>query len=143
VPYEFLDDAPTADVGFTASGASLDECFRAAAEATLASMVANPDSVQGRERRAIHVEHEERELALLRFLEELVFYKDSEGLLLHATQVHVEQRNGSWNIEGVLEGEPIDPSRHELTGDVKAVTVHRLRVEQTASGWRATVVLDV
>lgn len=141
--YEFLEDAPTADVGFTAWGATLDECFQAAAQATLASMVADPDSVKRRERRVVHVDHEDRELGLLRFLEELIFYKDAEGLYLHATQVHVEQRDESWKIDAVLEGEPIDPARHELTGDVKAVTVHRLRVEPIGSGWRATVVLDV
>ena len=141
--YEFLEDAPTADVGFHAWGTTLDECFQAAAEATLASMVADPDSVRRSERRAAHVEHEDRELALLRFLEELIFYKDAEGLFLHPTEVRVEQRNGSWVVGAVLEGEPIDPARHELTGDVKAVTVHRLRVEPVGSGWRATVVLDV
>ena len=141
--YEFLDDAPTADIGFTARGATLDECFQAAAQATLASMVADPDSVKRSERRAVRVEHEDRELALLRFLEELVFYKDAEGLFLHATQVHVADRDGRWTIDAVLEGERIDPACHELTGDVKAVTVHRLRVEPIDSGWRATVVLDV
>jgi SHS2 domain-containing protein len=143
VPYSFPEDAPVADVGFTASGPTLDECFQAAAEATLASMVADPGSVKPRERRAVHVEHEDRELGLLRFLEELIFYKDAEGLFLRATQVRVEQREGRWSIDAVLQGEPIDPSRHELTGDVKAVTVHRLRVEPIDSGWRATVVLDV
>jgi SHS2 domain-containing protein len=106
-------------------------------------MVADPDSVERRERRVVHVDHEDRELGLLRFLEELIFYKDAEGLYLNATEVHVEQRDESWVIDAVLEGEPIDPARHELTGDVKAVTVHRLRVERIGSGWRATVVLDV
>jgi SHS2 domain-containing protein len=27
--------------------------------------------------------------------------------------------------------------------DVKAVTLHRFRVEQTPSGWEATVILDI
>jgi SHS2 domain-containing protein len=141
--YEFLEDAPTADVGFTAWGNTLDECFQAAAETTLASTVADPASVKSSERRAAHVEHDDRELALLRFLEELIFHKDAEGLFLHATRVKVEQRDGRWTIDAMLEGEPIDPALHERTGDVKAVTVHRLCVEPIDSGWRATVVLDV
>jgi SHS2 domain-containing protein len=53
------------------------------------------------------------------------------------------QRGGSWCVDAALEGEPIDAARHQLSGDVKAVTVHRLKVEQTSAGWEATVVLDV
>jgi SHS2 domain-containing protein len=143
VPYEFLDDAPTADVGFHATGQTIDECFQAAADATLASMVANPQGIEARERREAHVENEDRELALVQFLETLVFYKDAEGLLLRATQVRVRTAGASWRVDARLEGEPIDPQRHELTGDVKAVTVHRLKVEPIDCGWRATVVLDV
>jgi SHS2 domain-containing protein len=143
VPYEFLDEAPTADVGFRAWGETLDECFRAAADATLASMLANPDSVRPSERREVSVEDEEIELALVRFLEELVYYKDAEGLFLRAARVHVERAEGGWRVGAALEGERIDPARHERTGDVKAVTVHLLRVERTSTGWQATVVLDV
>ena len=143
MPYEFLDDAPTADVGFRASAPTLDECFRAAAEATLASMLANPNAVEPRVQRPAHVEHAELDLALMRFLEELVYHKDAEGLLLRATRVRVEEDDRGWRVDAELEGEAIDPDRHDLTGDVKAVTVHRLKVARTADGWQATVVLDV
>ena len=141
--YRFLEDAPTADVGFVASGYTLDECFQAAADATLEVMLANWDSLQGRERRAIHVEDDTLDMALLNFLEELIYYKDAEGLFLHATSVEVMQRDGRWIVDGVLEGEAIDPSRHRLSADVKAVTLHRLNVQRVNGGWEATVVLDV
>jgi SHS2 domain-containing protein len=91
----------------------------------------------------VSVESEEIDLALVRFLEELVYHKDAEGLLLRAARVHVERNERAWRVGALLEGDRIDPARHELTGDVKAVTVHRLEVEKTATGWRATVVLDV
>jgi SHS2 domain-containing protein len=145
VGYTFLDDAPPADVGFEADGATRDECFRAAADATLETMLANPDSLQRRQRREAHVEHEEIELALVRFLEEMIYHKDADQLLLRATDVRV-RRDGEgqpWKIDATFEGEQIDPSRHELANDVKAVTVHRLKVERRGDRWRATVVLDV
>jgi protein archease len=143
VPWRFLDDAPTADVGFAASGPSLDACFRAAADATLAVMLENPDALVARERREVHVEDEALDLALLRFLEEQIYHKDAERLFLRATAVEVVQRDGRWIVDARLEGEPIDPQRHHLAADVKAVTVHRLAVTPTATGWQATVVLDV
>jgi SHS2 domain-containing protein len=143
VPYRFLEDQFTADIGFVASGGTLDECFAAAAEATLEVMLANPQSLQPRARRRAHVESESLDLALLRFLEELVYYKDTEQLLLRASGVAVVQRDRCWVVDGSLEGEPIDASRHELCADVKAVTLHRLEVRQSNGGWEATVVLDV
>jgi SHS2 domain-containing protein len=143
VPYRFLEDQFTADVGFVASGRTLDECFAAAAEATLEVMLANPQSLQPRERRAVHVESESLDLALLRFLEELVYYKDTEQLLLRSSAVVVVQRDGRWVVDGILEGEPIDAGRHELCADVKAVTLHRLEVRRTNGGWEATIVLDI
>ena len=143
--YRFLDDAPPADVGFVASGATLGDCFRAAAEATAAAMIADPEVLERRERREVRVENESLELALVKLLDEIVYYKDAEGLLLRASEVSVRQSaDGSkWIVQAALEGEPIDPERHELTGDVKAVTVHRLAVRHTDAGWEATVVLDV
>jgi len=143
VPHRFLDDAPTADVGFVAFGNTLAGCFQAAADATLEVMVVNPEAVAERVTRAVHVEHEVLDLALLRFLEELIFYKDAERLFLRATRVEVAERSGRWVIDATVAGEMIDPSRHQLSGDVKAVTLHRLNVRQTDAGWEATVVLDI
>ncbi|NTV43837.1 MAG: archease, partial [Syntrophobacteraceae bacterium] len=40
-------------------------------------------------------------------------------------------------------GEKIDPDRHDLIVDVKAVTFHHFRVEQTRHGWEAMVILDL
>ena len=143
MPYAFLDDAPVADIGFTATGRTLDECFQSAADATLAAMVANPASLDDRARHSIAIDHELLDLSLLNFLQELVYYKDAHQLLLHASAVRVHRRDDRWRVEAVLQGERIDPHRHQLSADVKAVTVHRLRVAQTPDGWEATVVLDV
>jgi len=143
MPYEFLDDAPPADVGFVAWGPSLDDCFRAAADATLATMLPHPETLARRARRTAHVEHTDLELALLNLLEEMVFHKDAHGLLLAADEVRVARQGETWTVDAVFSGESIDPARHDLANDVKAVTVHRLKVERTGDGWQATVVLDV
>jgi SHS2 domain-containing protein len=46
-------------------------------------------------------------------------------------------------VHAVVLGEPLDPGRHHLHGEVKAVTWHGLTVEPTDAGWRAWVLLDV
>ncbi len=141
--YRFLEDAPTADVGFVASGKTLDECFQAAADATLEVMLANREALQLRERRGIHVENDLLDMALLNFLEELIYHKDAHGLFLRVSGVSVTHHDGRWRVEATAEGEAIDPARHQLSADVKAVTLHRLSVQQTDRGWEATVVLDI
>jgi SHS2 domain-containing protein len=143
MPYRFMDDAPTADAGFVASGQTLEECFRAAADATLEVMLANPDSLRPRQSRRLRVENDSLDLALLNFLEELIYYKDAERLLLRVGALAVSQREGRWIVEASAQGEAIDPSHHQLSGDVKAVTLHRLAVRHTDGEWEATVVLDV
>ena len=141
MPYEFPDDGVTSDVTFHAWGRSLEELFTAAADATLNVMVRSLDSVQPLETRSVSVEADALDLLLMRFLDELVYRKDVEELLLRATEVRVEtERN---RVQAVLTGERIDPKRHELVADVKAVTLHDLRVERSATGWDAHVTLDV
>lgn len=143
MPYRFLEDAFTADVGFVACGKTLEECFAAAAEATLEVMLANVGGLQLRLRRRVHVDAEALDLALLRFLEELVYHKDAEQILLRPTSVRITQCDNGWMVDAILEGEGIDPARHQLSADVKAVTLHRLNVQQRDGGWEATVVLDI
>jgi SHS2 domain-containing protein len=143
VSFHLLEDAPPADVGFVATGTTLEECFRAAADATLDVMLGNPDALLLRERRVLHIESDSVDIVLLKLLEELIYYKDADGLFLRVTRVTVVHDDDRWVVDAIAEGEAIDPTRHQLSGDVKAVTMHRLRVTHTEDGWQATVVLDI
>jgi protein archease len=143
VPYEYLEDGVTSDVTFRARGASLDELFTAAADATANLMVRRLESITPRVALAVTLAAQALDLLLMRFLEELVFYKDAPGLLLRATDVRVTPGDRTHEVHAVLRGEPIDPGKHELEADVKAVTLHGLRVERTPGGWEAEVTLDV
>ncbi len=139
--YEFVEGV-TADLTFVARGATLPALFAAAAEALLAASVSDPASVEGRERVPIAFEEADLDLLLLRFLSELVFLRDARGLLLRAGELRVEA-NGGARVSGTLAGEPLDPARHRLERDVKAVTAYGLRVERSGNGCQARVTLDV
>ncbi|GAB4259195.1 MAG: archease [Deferrisomatales bacterium] len=141
--YRYLEDVAIADVAFEAWGESLEELFRAAWEATLAAMVAEVESVRPQTRRTFRLEDPAADLLLVRFLQELVFRKDAEQLLLRPGWIRIRSRPGGLTLDAEAWGERIDPERHRLLADVKAVTFHRLAVEHTASGWKGTVVLDV
>lgn len=143
VPYRYLPDIATADVAFEATGASVEEMFAAAADATMNVMVEDLSTIVPGERRAIDVSSESLDMLLFEFLQELIFYKDAEQLLLRAPRVSVESDGGTYRLSAEAEGERIDTARHPFNVDVKAVTLHRFRVEETPDGWRATVILDI
>ncbi len=143
MPYRYLEDIATADVAFAAEGATREELFAACAAALLHVMVENPGAVESRETLPLTLEHAELDLLLFAFLQEFVFYKDARRLLLRVADLSVKGAEGGFVLTAELCGEPIDPARHHLGVDVKAVTLHRFRVEETSTGWEATVVLDV
>ncbi len=142
-PYRYREDVAPADAAFEAWGATLAELFVAAADATTNTMAENLEAIEDRQRRSIRLEEKSADLLLYRLLEELIFLKDAEGLLLRVTAVRIDRRDGFLILEAEARGEPLDPLRHRLQADVKAVTLHRLRVGRTAGGWEASVVLDI
>jgi SHS2 domain-containing protein len=143
VPFEFVEDGATSDTSFRAWGDSLEEAFAAAVDATTGAMVEDVESVRPIEDRRVAVRADSLDLALRRLLGEVVFLKDAEGLLVRATEVAIDQAGARVRAVATLRGERIDPSRHALGSDVKAVTLHGLAVIENDDGWEATVTLDI
>ena len=141
--YEFLEDIAIADIAFRAWGETLEALFIAAGDATLNAMIDNLDAIALKETRTFSLENDELDMLLFNFLQEFVYYKDSELLLLRAQQVHIEQKNGQYHLTAVTQGETLESDRHEQGVDVKAVTLHRFQLEKTDNGWTALVILDI
>ncbi|MGW8257582.1 MAG: archease, partial [Thermoguttaceae bacterium] len=49
----------------------------------------------------------------------------------------------STGLSAVAQGELYDPNRHEILLEIKAITWHGLKVQQSPSGWLAEVILDI
>lgn len=141
--HTFFEDEFTADIGFTATGRTPEELMIAAADATMNVMVEDITDIAGREKKDIRVEAASLDMALFDLLQELVFYKDAEELLLRVAKVAITAAGDRIVVAAEAWGEQIDRERHQLLVDVKAVTLHRFKVEQTTEGWSATVVLDI
>jgi len=143
MPYRFQDEISTADVAFEAWGATEEEMFTSSASALLRTMTETPELVERRQRITIRLEHEELDLLLFSFLQELIFYKDARRLLLHADTVRIKHGKDTFSLEATVSGEQIDAGRHRLLVDVKAVTLHRFSVLFEDNLWKAVVELDV
>ena len=75
----------------------------------------------------------------------MVYLKDAEGVVFSKVTASViyDSSRVSWRLHGELTGEAIDPARHELRADVKAVTKHLYEVRLNGGQWKARVVLDI
>jgi SHS2 domain-containing protein len=143
MPYAYTDDMAIADLAFRAWGPTLEAAFLAAADATTHAMVEHPEALAPLEQRTFELHDDSLDLLLLQFLQELVYYKDAQRLLLRAQEVAIRRTDGGLTLQARAVGEPIDPDKHALGADVKGVTLHRQQVVQTSNGWEVTVVLDV
>lgn len=143
MPFEFLEDIATADIAFRAEGHDLEELFKAAGDAVINTMIDNLEAIALTETRNFTLENDQLDLLLFNFLQEFIYYKDSELLLLRAQQVQIEQRGTDYHLTASTQGEILDRDRHHQRVDVKAVTLHRFQLEQTDTGWMALVILDI
>jgi G3E family GTPase/SHS2 domain-containing protein len=141
--YEFVEGLTVADIAFRAWGAGLSEVFSAAGDATLNAMIDNLDEVAPKQKHTVHLANDALDLLLFDFLQELIYFKDSQQLLLRARDIRISEKDGKHALEAELHGEKLDPARHSQRVDVKAVTLHQFKLEKTEQGWEVTVILDV
>ena len=143
MPYHYLEEIGTADIAFKATGRDLSELFSDAADATTNVMIDNIEAIEPRETRQIELSNDKLDMLLFDLLQELIFLKDAERLLLRMREVQVGESDENYFVKATAEGEVIDAERHHQRADVKAVTLHGFSVERTESGWKARVLLDI
>lgn len=143
MPYQYLEEIAIADVAFEAWDSTLEGLFKAAADATMNLMVADLRTIAEREKRSIELEEEALDMLLFNFLQELIYYKDAQKLFLRVNEVHIEKTHGHFKLRAEASGEELDPQKHDLGVDVKAVTLHQFQVKEIPEGWQASVILDI
>jgi SHS2 domain-containing protein len=143
MPYYYLEEVGTADIAFEATGRDLPELFSDAADATMNVMVENLDTIEPRETRSIDLSSEEIDMLLFDFLQELIFLKDADRLLLRVRKIRIVEKGETIFLKAEATGEPLDAGRHQQRADVKAVTLHGFSVEKQEGGWKARVLLDI
>jgi len=129
----------TADLGLRIRAPSLDQLFVEAAEALFSAIVENLDAVAPKQRVDVQLEGDDRALLLFDWLNELLYRFDTEHMVFGKFEVQIN--NGT--MKASAWGEPLEPSRHSLGHEVKAITYHGLRVEKEENGWLAEVIVDI
>jgi SHS2 domain-containing protein len=129
----------TADLGLRVRSSDLDALFCEAATALTSILVDNPASIEPRDNLEFHLEADDLAYLLFDWLREILYRFEGEGILLGRFEVKVQGKS----LTGFAWGEPVDRSRHVLAHEVKAITYHGLKVEQSDQGWLAEVIVDI
>jgi SHS2 domain-containing protein len=141
--YKIVDH--TADLGLRVWGKTVPELFDEAARA-LMSQIINLEEVESTHKQSFYIEAESIEMLLHQWLREILFYVD-KGLVFK--QFHIEKHNLSdknaakYYIKGQLVGELLDPTRHRICNEIKAVTRHNFYVKSKGPWWEANILLDL
>jgi SHS2 domain-containing protein len=141
--YEIIDTISRADIAFRVRAKDPEKLFAAGASALLSIMLQNPEAILPSKHITFNCESPELDLLYFDFLTELIFYKDSKKILLLPERVDIKQSNNRYYLACRAKGDAIDRNRHNFNVDIKAVTMHHLKVEQKNDEWTATAVLDV
>ena len=136
--YRVLDH--TADLALE-SFAPTPEAALAEAARGLCAQLCDPATVAERRAVALEARGADPETRLVHFLQEALAAWHLERMLL--ARFEVEPLAGDV-VRGRGFGEPFDPARHEILGELKAVTYHQARFAHGADGlWRAFFVVDI
>jgi len=137
--YEIFDH--TADLGLRIRADDLAELFEESARALFSVIVVNFDQVRPLERLAFALEAQRRDELLRDWLGELLYVFHTRRMVF--SQFAVNLSNSDARLRATAEGEPIDPARHEIDTEIKAITYHGLQVARHGDGWLAEVIVDV
>src|SRR5262245_41194623 len=129
----------TADLGLRIRAATLEELFAEAAKALFSALVEDLATVRPLQRCEIVINGSNREYLLFDWLKELLYRFEADHTLFSRFDVTVANEG----LSAAVWGEPLDWERHALSHEVKAITYHELKVEHSADGWLAEVIVDI
>jgi SHS2 domain-containing protein len=129
----------TADVGLQVEADGPAAAFAAVAEAMIGIMVTR-SQIEPRESWSVGVEAAGWEDLLVTWLEEILYLFEMEGRVPHRITMAEITSN---HLAATVQGERLDRTRHEVGVQIKAVTYHQLRAEETDKGFEIQVIFDI
>ncbi|BEP17796.1 archease [Pyrofollis japonicus] len=137
-----------ADVIIVAKGRTIEEAFEQAAIGVY-EVITDTSKVEPLEERSIEDEGEDLEQLLYRWIEDLLFYTDSEGLVFSKFKVEPiekaadEQGNLILRLRAKAWGEKLTPGKHPTRTVVKAMTYAMMEIVKENGCWRVQFVVDI
>lgn len=137
--FKVIEAGAFADYEFEAKAESIEQLFEICAMAVF-DVITDLSKVSPDDQFEFEIEAENTEELLFVFLAELIYLKDVETILFCKYDIHID---GGSKLSCRVQGEHINPEKHELKTDVKAVTYHHFELKQTKDGYSAHIILDL
>lgn len=142
--HAFIDH--TADIGIKVWADSRDYLFEEAASAML-SIIVDCETIQPLINKKVRVVAESNEMLFLKWLKEILFILEKFSLVFKTCRIleikSFNQTKKKLVLTGILSGEEIDPARHDICTEIKAVTLHDFYLQEHGSLWEARVLFDI
>lgn len=120
--YEFFD--VTADIGIIGYGNDLNEAFENAGLAMF-NVITDTCDVSSSKEISFEIASEDYVSLLYDYLEELLFYHETEFMLFGEFHVKIDE---NLRLCATVRGEGIDWEKHERKTEIKAITFHKMEV---------------
>ena len=135
----------TGDIGIKVWGKSQGDLFIEAATA-MTSFIIDGNAIQNKETWNLNIEGVTMEDLLLNWLREILFLIE-KGVGFKGFQIEKnnlsEKKVDTYFINAVLSGERLNPNRHEICNEIKAVTRHDLYIKKHGEWWETNILFDV
>ncbi|MBK7993509.1 MAG: archease [Blastocatellia bacterium] len=135
--YEIFEH--TADLGLRVKAKDINTLFAEAALGMFSLVVENVDQISPKETLEIQIDGTDYQYLFFDWLNELLYILETQHLVFAKFTVNITDKG----LRASIAGEKIDPSRHILDHEVKAITYHALQVAKVENGWLAEVILDI
>ena len=135
--FELLDHP--SDIGILGRGQSREEAL-AALSRGLSSVMTDVELIRPTMEREFHVGGSDLAEQVVNWLNEILFFFDTEALLFSEFVVENWTPGG---LTGRARGERLDGDRHTLRTAVKAATYHQFEMRQNGRTWELRVFVDV
>ena len=139
--FEFLEHM--ADAYIAAYGRSLNEAFENAALAMFETMT-DTSNVEPIVEEDIEIEGDDEQSLLYNWLEELLVRFEVENILYSKFKVlEIRKENERLKLKARVYGETFNTEKHKQKVGIKAVTYHRMEIEETPEGVTVKFILDL
>ncbi len=125
IGFEQIDH--TADVGIHSFGEDIEEAFEDAAKGMF-SIMTDISDIEKKVERSVKIEADNLESLLVNFLSELIYLHEVHEEFYVGFDVEIKE-NDMIILTAKIKGERINLEKHEIEGEVKAVSYHELTVD--------------
>ena len=122
--YEYFNT--TADIGLKAYGETLNEAFENAGLAIF-NIISDTNNIEPLREIEFEIISEDEVSLLYDYLEELLFYHETEFMLFSRFNVEITKNH---HLKAQIKGEAINWDKHERKTEIKAITFHKMAVRK-------------